>query len=149
MSYLNYLSEVLGVHQILRPEGLAGAEASASAQLAGDQFAHRLWVFDRPGKSSLTESALFKKMMEALKLDLSEIRVFEFEVGELNTLEDDLVFSAPVLSFSTEATQWLQARPVPPAVLISTFGPRDLEPNPQLKRQAWNDLQKLIPVLSN
>lgn len=140
MSYLNYLSEVLGVAQILRP-----AQAEIFSETESREV--RLCVFDLPGSSPLVQSALFKKMIEAMGIGLDDIRVYEYEPSELEALANELDLQVPVLSFAPELTQSLQSRASKIQTLVTTYGPRELEQNPQLKRQSWSDLQKLMKLL--
>ena len=143
MSYLNYLTEVLGVSQILRPVS-AAQNIEAESLLARSV---RLSVFDLPVSAPLVRSPLFKKMIEAMGIGLDDVRIYEYESSELESLVNDLELAGSVLSFAPELTQVLQTRAVRIANLVTTYGPRELEKNPQLKRQTWNDLQKLMKII--
>lgn len=118
--------------------GSAGAFGGTARSAAG-HFA-KLLVVDEPSAQPLARHPMFLKMMEAIGLVPTDLRVLEYRADELTRLGLSAEERAlPVLSFSPALTQALAENP--PARMQTTFGPRDLAKNEQLKRQTWTDLQ--------
>lgn len=150
MDRLHYFTNVLGIREVMLPPAAVAAvtDESVVVQAVGTQATPvapkgpyaKLIVLDEPGAQPLANNQMFLKMMDAIGLSPSDLRVLEYRPDELAGmgLSDD-ERALPVLSFSSALTQALSENP--PSLLQTTFGPRDLAKNEQLKRQTWTDLQ--------
>jgi hypothetical protein len=133
MSWLKYLQETLGVRSVLCPS------AAASPALPSVAVA---FIDIQPW--STAETALFEKMRSAMKLSRAQIKIIFTTPGEMTQKNQELSQAGCWVFFSPElATQ----APKQGSFAITTFGPRELLQNPQLKKQSWDDLQKVMKKL--
>ena len=137
---IQYLTQVLGVEQFLRP--ILRAEEKTS------EVGFRAAIFVE--KMSTEERSLFEKMLAAMKI--SHFEVFE---GVDSKRFNEILLGAPVLVivFSTALgshfnigvlREFVDHGGVP---TIVTYSPRELRKNPDLKSEAWKDMKLAIQRL--
>ncbi len=133
---LRYLREVLGIEQILW-----GKRASFEAPVA--KSGRRLYAFVSP--LSTTEQELLTKMLQAMKLQPNDYRIFEdptqWQPAMQNPPEVAVVFGLETAqSMGREFTRgkFVDVEGVP---TIFTYSPKDLATQPELKAEAWKDLK--------
>lgn len=108
----------------------------------------RLIVLDLPVAGGLANNEMFRKMMAAIGLSMSDILVKECLPSELPRVFPEISSSTdvPVLSFSEELSQTLGN--TFGDALTTLKGPRDLIHQPQLKRETWLGLQDLVKKIA-
>jgi hypothetical protein len=144
MSWLKYLQETLGVRSVLWPQALAHA---ASEEVTVEPEKKSLVVFVDVQQWSRQEADLFDKMRAAMKLSKDQTKILFAGPGEMAQKSVELLAATCVIFFSPELAT--QAQSMGSDVLqMTTFGPRELISNPQLKKQTWDDLQKVMKKLN-
>jgi hypothetical protein len=143
MSWLKYLQETLGVRSVLWPEA-STALTPASALAPQNKTALVVFVDSHPW--SRQESELFEKMRAAMKLSREQTKLLFTTAEEIPQKSVELLAATCVIFFAPELAA--QTGPLDDEVMrMTTFGPRELLANPQLKKQTWDDLQKVMKKL--
>lgn len=166
-TYLDYLSEVLGLQAVMMPAPVAGPEAlnrpayfysSEGACPEGRGF-HKCrlaivnWV--REPKDSLFEpevADLFGKMLTAMKLPAADVWVLDCVMNERGLIPNELFkLCEPqcVLFFSREPSQLGEMQLRGPTRWLETFSPALLLSEAASKKIVWNDMQKIMRELSH
>jgi len=144
MSWLKYLQETLGVRSVLLPV-TAIDSAVDTADLSLPKFSPQI-VFIDIQPWSKKEAELFDKMRAAMKLSSEQTKIIFASPGEMSQKGLELLTATCAVFFSPELAA--QASGLSEDVFaITTFGPRELLLNPQLKKQSWDDLQKVMKKL--
>lgn len=92
------------------------------------------------------EADLFEKMRAAMKLSKEQTKIIFTSPTELAQKSLELLTATCAVFFSPELAT--QAFVLPEETFVmTTFGPRELLPHPQLKKQSWDDLQKVMKKL--
>ncbi len=124
--YFEYLENVLGIKTILQSRDVETKQpAITTTELL---FA----VQDYAGYSA-EESDLLSKMIAAVKVDPSRLKVCD--------LQEAKIFQAQCLVVFQDQTQ---SAPIQAALTVHTFSPRVLLKKPDLKKVAWTELQKVL-----
>jgi hypothetical protein len=84
------------------------------------------------------EKDLLEKMVAALKIDLSNIKIVDAGPGTLIPNQYNFL-----IQFQNHPERANHER------ILSTYSPRTLLKSPDLKKQAWSDLQKAIQFFQN
>lgn len=118
-----------------------------SVREAANQISTRLMILDLPWPKGLHSVDLFQKMMSAIDLKVSDLEIFEALPGEIHQHRARILelrtAGVPLLSFSKDLFDALALQiDADSARAEYTYGPRDLERNAGLKREAWGVLQK-------
>ena len=122
--YFEYVGNVLGVKSFYLEPGF---------DLSMSTHTPLLVVVEDLSTYSAEESDLLEKMVAALKLDASLIKIVDLKNSTTVSSDFKIYFTDRELSVGgTEANQ------------VSTYSPRVLLKKAILKKQAWNDLQKVI-----
>lgn len=135
-----YLTEVLGVREIVRPAtesdpGDSGAEADLSSV--------RLLFLAEPGESDLMGLEIFQKMLAAMKLEPSEFLVWELAPVELSARETVIGPDWVAVCFSTKLADALLAQR-PRLRIVTTHHPAACLSDPRLKRPVWEALKSAL-----
>lgn len=176
-SYLKYIEQVLGVQKILvdRKEVL-GANAPADHEFSHGSFEVPAFFYNDSGpikagqnfyrtplaiinfidkaEDSLFESQvadLFGKMKAALKLPEDKILNLDCVLNERALVVAEFLKIAEVrcvLLFSREPEKLGQMQKLGEAIWVQTFSPAVLLERPDLKKQVWSDMQKLMKELA-
>lgn len=131
--YFSYLENVLGIKTVLVDPMANQVGASQSA----DKIKSPL-IFLVEGLSNYTapETDLLNKMIAALKIDLSQLQAVDSQMSE--ACESEFT-----VHFVDQVSAMLPKMPASEVVLV-THSPRFLLKNVGFKKQAWEDLQKVI-----
>ena len=147
MAWEKYLKDVLGVSEVVWPEQPAPIEArpySSEAALAkGRLQSVKILFLAEPGVPSLGELEIFQRMLSAMKLDPDEYYVWEVSTLDLATQEKEIADHTVIVSFSKKISEFL-AHQRSRLEQITTFHPLEVEKNPKLKRQVWEDLKSAM-----
>jgi len=138
--YFDYVSTVLGVKSVYIEPASSQAlpqTLTQTASAASKEVIPLLVSVENLEQYSAEERDLLEKMISALKIDLSKIKVCDV------ALANDYEF-AYLIQFSES----LSASAHTENVLI-THSPRVLLKNPSLKKQVWNEFQAVIKFFSN
>lgn len=96
---------------------------------------------------SAKEADLFDKMRAAMKLSKAQTKIIFANPSEIHQKGLELLTATSVIFFSPELAT--HAPPLGEDIFqITTFGPRELLQSPQLKKQSWDDLQKVMKKLN-
>ncbi len=125
-NYLNYLGDVLGIKQIVTTHA---AVSSTPLQLL-------ISVSDL-SSYTLDETALLEKMITALQLGSISYRVQDDKDAKTPAAYH-LVFADEIFEFVTSSQN-----------TTITFSPRKLLRDPNLKKQAWSEMQILLQKIKN
>ncbi|AGH95255.1 hypothetical protein [Pseudobdellovibrio exovorus] len=131
--YFSYLENVLGIKTVLIDQ--------ASQQASSQQIKSPL-IFLVEGLSSYSadETELLNKMIAALKIDLSQVQAVDSQISASCEAEF-------TVHFVDHLGASLPRIPTGETVLV-THSPRFLLKNAAFKKQAWDDLQKVIRFFS-
>jgi hypothetical protein len=146
MSWLKYLQETLGVRSVLWP---ISAMETSSVESIGPAVARKKTpqiVFIDIQPWTRQETDLFEKMRVAMKLSKEQTKIIFATPAELPQKSLELLTATCAIFFSPELATQSFVLPEETFVM-TTFGPRELLPNPQLKKQSWDDLQKVMKKL--
>lgn len=127
--YFEYLENVLGIKTILQSVDLFSEEVTATELL--------FCVQDYENYSE-EEKDLLQKMISAVKVDASRLKVCDSKNIKRYETECLVIFE----DIPQQNTN-LSAK-----FAIHTFSPRVLLKKPELKKQAWTDLQKILPYFT-
>lgn len=129
LDYFEYLENVLGIKSILQSHEDLKGPAVITTDL--------LFCIQDYKNYSAEESDLLSKMIAAVKVDPSRLKVCDFD--------DAVKFETQCLViFQNE----VQNPPVKASLTVQTFSPRVLLKKPDLKKQAWTELQKILQHFS-
>lgn len=156
---LHYLRKVLGVEHFLRSE--SSPRASAPVLVQGDSASARLLILvpllenEFPLSADLDE--LLKKMIRAMKLELTEVCVlsWNFAAEALPQIVCEACRAgAAVLVFGSQAASQAGVAVVPGewcdwegARVMSTHSLREVAGSTELKRLTWVHLQSVMKAL--
>ncbi len=165
-TYLEYLTQVLGVNAVMMPLPLAATGLSAESgnqpaffySAAGPwhegqdfqkiELAIVNWVHEQ--SESLFDPAvgdLFGKMLAAMKIPAEKVLVLDCVMNEHERIPNELFkICEPqiVLFFATEPTHLGEFQIKGPARWLETLSPAFLLQNPASKKIVWNDMQKVM-----
>lgn len=117
--YFNYLSETLGIKSLLLESA------------TGEQQIPLLVLVESLNSYSQDEKELLAKMLSALKIPQEQMKVIDMaEETELSAMQSLILCDSPD-SFNNHET-------------IRAYSPRILLKQPQLKKLAWEEMQKLL-----
>lgn len=135
---IQYFEQVLGVREILlQPIEVAAAEPIFEPAPA------RLLVFVDQKPWSSTAKALFEKMKQAMKLQNIETETLFADQMSAADFQLETLKATAVISFCSNLSQTTQNEN-----LFLTISPEELLQKPELKKQAWDDLQKVMRFLA-
>ncbi len=166
-NYLNYVNEVLGVHTIMQSQGLPlkASEITMPAFFYTEQgpllidFSQK-WdlVFinwkqkDSDSLFAYENKELFSKMLTAMKLENKNILILDCILNEKSIIANELLKHCQtdhVLFFTHEPISKGELQIKGSVLWLETFSPALLVQNPTLKKQVWNDLQKMMKECAN
>lgn len=124
--YFEYLENVLGIKTILQTR-------DGSTQSTGITVTDLLFAVQDYASYSAEESDLLSKMIAAVKVDPSRLKVCD--------LQEAKSFQAQCLVVFQDQTQ---SAPIQAGLTVFTFSPRVLLKKPELKKVAWTELQKVL-----
>lgn len=145
MSWELYLRDVLGVREVVWPQG---PEAAVPGNAEGDSLdldpaSMKILFLIEPGASPLSEFDLFLKMRAAMKLLPSESRIWEIDAVDLAVRENEISNDWVVVAFSKRLADYLRTQR-PRLSMIETVSPFQVEKEPKFKRQVWDDLKQAL-----
>lgn len=120
---------------LLQPQEAPPAEVEAEAA--------RLILFVDQKPWSAKAQELFGKMRQAMKLENVQTEILFADQMSLADFELATLKAHTVVSFSPTLTTTIQNEN-----LFVTNGPEELLQKPELKKQAWDDLQKVMKFLA-
>ena len=120
--YFDYVVNILGVKSLLLNQETTGLLQVVPLLVCVEDYA----------SYTGTEKDLLAKMIGALKIDLNLIKVIDLNQRAIFQSEFSVYFLEDVNNRVIEVNR------------VQTHSPRFLLKNPQYKKQAWEDLQKLI-----
>ena len=123
--YIDYVVKVLGVKTLFVEPGTFSDEAAPHTPL--------LILVEEYSSYSPEEIDLLEKMVAALKLDTSFIKIADLKNSSVMASDFKIYFTDKELNVGGVETNQ-----------VSTYSPRVLLKKAILKKQAWNDLQKVI-----
>ena len=126
--YFDYVTNVLGVKSILLNSEHSKPVQDIRLLICVDNFTNYV----------AEETELLAKMISALKIDLQLIKVV--------ALNDCKNFQS---EFAVYFLEDLNQNSADKPNTIRTYAPRFLLKNPKYKKNAWNDLQKVIAYFNN
>lgn len=141
-SYIQYLEQVLGLKQVIWPEAPAELEQQVVEVPPARAAVQVLFVADKPW--SLKAQDLFSKMREAMKIPESEVKVLFAAETSLPDLQISALSAERVVCFSPSLFQQIS---VDSQVKFLTHNPEELLTKPQLKKETWEDLKKVMKSL--
>ena len=128
--YISYLTHTLGIKQVILPPM---AEPIVLSKV--------LFIDEKPWSKEAT--LLFRKMEAAMKLDPSQVTViFESEVSAPELQLQALTYPA-VVFFSEKNFDKIEA-----SQKFMTSSPEQMLKHPELKKEAWAILQKVMSSIS-
>lgn len=125
LDYFNYLKEVVGISEIILEKNQDSA-ATKNIIVAIQDYANY----------TASEQELLSKMLEALKIDMNFF--VKIDITECN--HTDFLFKIEFLDQPNQKNSEPNQ--------ITTFSPRTLLKKPELKKNVWADLQKVIAYFS-
>lgn len=127
-NYFEFLENVLGIKSVIQESALNKA-----------QFPNTEILFCVESYYTYTseETELLHKMVGALKLDFSRVMICDLTEKELRVKKISVIFR----------DQPSKARPGATNV-VETYSPRALLKKPEFKKNAWDELQKVIQLLA-
>lgn len=169
-TYLEYVSEVLGLGTVMLPSPLVAVQADADAELVKPAFFYSSkgafsegrdfkkcdlaiinWV--QEPLESLFEPAvakLFGKMLAAMKLSPNRVLVLDCVMNERNLIPNELYKVCDpqvVLFFSSDPISLSEVQIKGPARWLETLSPAALVKDPDSKKLVWNDMQRVMKEL--
>lgn len=138
-NYLWYLENVLGLKAPIWPEMQAPAVAEPEPVIPQTMI---LFVQDKPWSAPAGE--LFQKMRDAMKLKPEQVKVLFASQVSASELQVAVMAAGRVVSFSSEIFQALSKES---EHKFLTHSPEELLKKPELKKQAWADLQQVMRSL--
>lgn len=147
MSWDRYLSEVLGVRQVVWPASTFQSEASVTRENLETETHSleqvKLLFLAEPMDTPLLEREIFQRMLTAMRIETNEYLVWEVSPVDLTTLEKEISNDWIVVSFSKKLADWLSMQR-PRLSQVTTPHPAECEREPHLKRQVWDDLKRAL-----
>lgn len=144
-NYFSYVVNILGVKSVYieRPESLSASDLN-KANSAQKNYTELLILVEALASYNLVEKELLDKMVVALKIDLNKIKVID--AADKNLWQSQFVLSLldQGQQTSVPSTKVLDEN----SNEVLTFSPRVLVKNPKLKKQAWDEFQKVILFFS-
>lgn len=125
-----YFSDVLGVREILVQQTPAPTTS-------------RIIFLDEKGIRTAEGKDLLEKMIGAMKLDEGEYKILEIDISEISTNLELLEAAQTTVSFSKSLASFISNN-FPRINLESTFSPEELLKKPELKREVWESLKKIM-----
>ena len=122
--YFDYIENVLGVKSVL---------LDPASDPVSFQSVPLLFAVENYNSYNVEENELLGKMISALKIDLQKIKITELQ--ETTGFQTDFcVYFVDDINAKTDSE----------GPTLKTYSPRFLLKNPDAKKQAWSDLQKVI-----
>lgn len=140
-SYIWYLQNVLGVKSVLIPDG--NFDTDLLQESAG--ISHPILVIDANPWSGAAEE-LFLKMLTAMKLQKADIQIVFIDQVSANELATRALASRYVICFADKIAEDFG---IEEKDFTKTISPAILLKKPELKRQAWEDLKKVMENLNH
>jgi hypothetical protein len=137
-AYVQYLDQVLGLRSLVWPE----AKASEIPLPQAKESLLVLFVFPSAVGSKAQE--LFEKMREAMKIPSAQTRLVFADQMQPKDLQLLALTFRHAVCFSREIWQQLQ---VGEDSKTCTHHPDELLQKPELKKEAWEDLKKVLKVV--
>lgn len=129
IDYFEYLENVLGIKSILLSQMIEEGASIIATEL--------LFCVQNFQTYTEAETDLLSKMIAAVKVDPSRLKICDLQ--NANQFDTNCL-----VVFQDEA----QAPPIKASLTIQTFSPRLLIKKPELKKQAWTELQKVLQHFS-
>lgn len=149
-SFYRYLNDVLGIESVVMPAVERSNELVVEGQ--GPILFLGSTILSEP-----REKELLHKMIVAMGLDPAQVYIAEGEPSSLDVLKNyDFKILILMGSDVSESLQdpssqkkwiWSELFYEQNWKILITYDPKSLLKNPDLKKQAWNDLKKVIPLL--
>lgn len=127
-----YFSEVLGVLEIL-----------VQATVITATVTPRIIFLDEKSVRTPEGKDLLDKMIGAMKLEANEYKTLEIDLSEISANLELLESAQTTVSFSKSLTTFIENN-FPRIRLESTYGPEELLKKPELKREVWESLKKIM-----
>lgn len=140
--YIQYLEQVLGLKQVILPEVQPPAADSTSASVPAENTLRVLFLADKPWSPKARD--LFLKMREAMKLPEKQTRVLFASEMSWPEIEIAALSAERVVCFSENLFAKIH---VDSHLKFHTHNPEDLLSRPQLKKETWEDLKKVMKSL--
>lgn len=137
-SYLHYLEQVLGLKSLIWPEAKAPEPTSATTTESC------LVLFVVPSELQPRSQELFDKMREAMKLPATQTRLVVADQMSLKDLQLLGLTARHVVCFSKDLFAQFQAEEMAKSL---THHPDELLKRPELKKETWEDLKKVIRIV--
>jgi hypothetical protein len=128
--YFEYVANVLGVKSLYIDSSVTDSINSNLVPL--------LISVEGLASYQAEEKDLLEKMVAALKIDLNNIKIMDAGAEYLEENRYDFL-----IQFQNNPERGDRER------ILSTYSPRTLLKSPELKKQAWSDLQKAIQFFQN
>lgn len=149
--FFNYVANVLGVKSLYLDAADMGSANLTTIHAAVGKPDHEANVqipllIKVEGLSTYLseEKDLLEKMVAALKIDLNKIKIVDLNAAVEISASFEVLFLDEVSSNVVGNTSEATANPNQ----LFTLSPRLLTKKPQLKKQVWGDLQKVIQFFS-
>lgn len=133
--YFEYLENVLGIKTILQSQ--SSLLSDVSPVLISTEL---LFCVQNYKTYTAEETDLLYKMIASVKVAPERLQVCD--------MEDAGRFATQCLVVFEDEVHATNSFPVPAQLTVQTFSPRVLLQKPQLKRQAWIELQKILQRLA-
>lgn len=138
--YMDYVSDVLGVKSILLNKELSESRESTGILSGTMQVVPLLIYVANLNDYTADENDLLTKMIGALKMAPESIKVISLDILYNETEKFQSNFTIYFLDELNKSNGFQ----VSSENVITTYSPRFLLKNPEYKKNAWNDLQKVI-----
>lgn len=147
-NYALYLKQVLGIKSVLISQHtFQSFQSSTDQQLIELQPLNELKVsFIDESPWSSAAFSLFDKMREAMNLKTEEVQVLFLDQTSLPQICTQVLNSKQIMCFNENVMQQLSQ--AFSENIQKTFSPELLIKKPELKKQAWQDLQDLMKKLN-
>ncbi len=139
-TYIRYLDQVLGIRSVMWPQ----AQPLESVSVASENSSTIRVLFVAENVWSPQALELFQKMREAMKVEESECRILFATQTSIPELQISALAAQRVVCFSERLKAQLQ---IPENVKHLTHDPEELLRQPQLKKETWEVLKKVMRSL--
>lgn len=138
-AYIAYLENVLGLRQVVWPETSVEIQEDPPENTAR---VHVLFVADQPFSPRAKE--LFEKMRDAMKIPNQQCKLLFVSHASSAELQVSAFAAEHVVCFSKATFEQI---PADHAARFVTYSPEVLLSRPELKKEAWEDLKKVMKSL--
>lgn len=139
-TYLHYLEQVLGLRSVIWPVS-EPVSMEADAQLSHPVL-KVLFIAEKPWSPAARD--LFQKMRDAMKISEEESQVLFASEAHLPALQMAALAAQRVVFFSPRLMGQIS---VETEAKFLTHNPEDLIIKPALKKEAWEELKKVMKSL--